>query len=62
MKNENKRGVITADVGPKEKRTLERLARECGLTVSDLVRMSVRPLVSGKLKVADLLARPDPAR
>jgi len=62
MKNGNKprrnQRVITADVGVKEKRTLERLARECGLTVSDLVRMSIRPLVSGKVKPFQLLARP----
>jgi antitoxin component of RelBE/YafQ-DinJ toxin-antitoxin module len=57
MKNGNKRGVITADVGSKEKRTLKRLARECGLTVSDIVRLCLRPVVSGKLKVADLLSR-----
>ena len=58
MKNGNKRGVITADVGPKDKQRLERLARECGLNVSDIVRLSLRPLVSGKVKVSDLL---DPA-
>jgi hypothetical protein len=55
MKKGKQRGIIFVDIGPEKKRHLDLLARESGMTVSLVVRLCLRSLLSGKVKISDLV-------
>lgn len=54
-KNHKPRGPVFVDFGAADKKRLERIAKQYGFTVSEIVRRCCQPLLTGKVSLVSLI-------